>query len=196
MPYDNDPFSQVSVASLSWKDLPIGTIFTCEVLEGARLLQSRDFDTNLPAFWDVEKQRPRMSAVLNVRVVSGPHSVGEERSIWAQQPSSLFVAIAQAQKAAGQQIAAGGVLSLAFVGEVPHENKRFNAIKQYQAKYEPPAGGDAFSAKPPPPPGTQTWRDQARQKTAPAGYPSHQTAPAAPAAPVPTPATTPTGFKW
>jgi hypothetical protein len=138
-----DPFAGgTKTPSLSWKDCPVGTVFTLEVLDTPKLLQSRDFDTGEPAFWDDTKQQPKMSAVVNGRVLSGPHSVGEERSIWAQKPSSMFQAIAAAQAAAGQGIliAPGGKLSLRFQGEKAHENKRFNPIKIYEARYEPPVG--------------------------------------------------------
>jgi hypothetical protein len=137
-PEADDPLSGgEKIPSLSWKDLPIGSLFTCEVLEPAKSLQSRDFSTNELAYWDAEKTRPILSAVINVRVLSGPHSVGEDRSIWAQIPSNLFVALKEAQKAAECRIAPGGTLHLKFTGEVPHENPRFNKIKQYAAKYIP-----------------------------------------------------------
>lgn len=146
---DQDPFAGGSkTPSLSWKGLPIGSAFTLQVLEPAKLLHSRNFETNEPDYWDVEKTQPKMSAVVNVRVVSGPHSVGEERSVWAQKPSDLFAAIATAQQTAGSKIATGGTLHLRFHAETPHENKRFSAIKHYQAKYEPPAA-DAFGAEAP-----------------------------------------------
>lgn len=138
--------------SLSWKDLPVGSVFTLEVLEAPKLLQARDFDTGEPAFWDAQKTQPKQSAVVNVKVISGPHSIGEERSVWAQKPSSLFQAIAAAQSAAGALIQPGGTLSLRLHSEKPHENKRFNAIKIYEAKYAPPT---VFAAPPPvtaPPP--------------------------------------------
>jgi hypothetical protein len=139
----DDPFATgLSLPSLSWKDQSIGTTFVVEVLEPAKLLQSRDYDDGTPAFWDKEKTQPKMSAVVRVVVLSGPHSVGEERSIWAQRPSSLFQAIASAQAAAGQGImlAKGGQLTLRLAGEKPHENKRFHNIKLYEARYQPPGG--------------------------------------------------------
>ena len=83
-PQSDDPFSGgTKVQSLSWRGLPVGSEFTLTVLEPAKLLHSRDFETNLPAYWNNDPTQPKMSAVLNVRVVEGPHSVGEERSIWA-----------------------------------------------------------------------------------------------------------------
>jgi hypothetical protein len=140
VPQHDDPFSGgEKIPSLSWKDLPVGSMFVCEVLEPAKSLQSTNFETQLPDFWDAEKTRPKMAAVVNVRVLSGPHSVGEDRSIWAQIPSNLFIAIKEAQQVAGTRIAAGGILHLKFIGTKLHENKRYSPIKQYAAKYEAPA---------------------------------------------------------
>ena len=136
----NDPFyGGEKVPSLSWKGLPVGSTFTLEVLEEAKSLQSRNFETNALDYWDEEKQRPKMSAVLNVMVKAGPHSVGEMRSIWAQIPSNLFIALKEAQKVAEAKFQPGGILHVKFTGEVPHENKKYNAIKQYAAKYDAPA---------------------------------------------------------
>ena len=141
MTYDpTDPFSGgEKVPSLSWKGLPIGSLFILEISAPAKALQSRNFDTNLPDYWDPDKTRPKMSAVVNVRVLQGPHSVGEDRSIWAQIPSNLFVAIKEAQKAVDRRLEPGGILHLKFIGETPHEDKRKNPIKNYAARYTPPA---------------------------------------------------------
>jgi hypothetical protein len=168
-PDPTDPFSGgEKVPSLSWKDLPIGSTFSLEVLEAAKPLQSRNFESGELDYWDAERQRPKMAAVVNVRVLQGPHSVGEDRSIWAQIPSNMFVAIKEAQKTADARLTPGGKLHLRFTGTIPHENKRYSPIKQYEAKYEPPVAPapDPF-AQPPTPaqgatgpavqPGMQSW---------------------------------------
>jgi hypothetical protein len=156
--------------SLSWKGLPHGTIFTTEILEEATLIQSTDYESQEPAYWDAEKKRPKMAAVVKVLVTDGPHSVGEERSIWATIPSNIFIALKEAQKNAGAKFLPGGILKIAYTGEKPHENPRMNAIKQYAAKYEAPAGSkgpDPFGDEPaaPQPPAQQA-------------FPQRQTAPA------------------
>jgi len=137
----DDPFGTQRTPALSWKGLPVGSVFVLTVLEPAKLLHSRNFETNRLDYWDAERTQPIMSAVVNVRVVSGPHSVGEERSVWAQKPSNLFAAIAEAQRVAESRMLPGGTLAIRFAGEVPHENKRYSPIKQYEARYTPPLGG-------------------------------------------------------
>ena len=175
-PYnDDDPFAGgTKTPALSWKGLPIGSTFVLQVLEPAKLLHSRNFETNQPDYWDEEKTQPKMSAVVNVRVLDGPHSVGETRSVWAQKPSNLFMAIAQAQTEAGARIAPGGILRLRFSGETPHENRRYSPIKNYQAKYEAPAASDAFADSAPHAPA----QPGATSPQAQAGWPQQPTRPA------------------
>jgi hypothetical protein len=175
VPDASDPFAGGKKSpSLSWKSLPVGSTFTLRVLEPAKLLQSNDFTTQKPKFWEDDPTRPVMSAVINVEVLAGPHSVGEERSIWAQRPSDLFAAIAQAQQEAQARITTGGTLHLKFVGETKHPDPRMNPIKNYAAKYEAPAA-DVFTATPAAPPapqaGMQSWGARPVTTTAPASIP-------------------------
>ncbi len=145
MNYDSheDPFSGgVKTPALSWKDLPIGSTFTLRITEPPTLVHSRNYDDGTPAYWDTGKTQPKMCAVITAKVLTGPHSVGELRGVWAKKPSSLFAAIAAAQAESGERLAVGGILKLKFAGETKHENKRFNAIKNYKATYEAP---DAFA---------------------------------------------------
>jgi hypothetical protein len=139
IPTKDDPFyGGEKIPSLSWKALPVGSTFTVEILDAAKTLQSRDYESGELAYWDEAKTQPKLSAVLNTLVTAGPHSVGEERSIWANIPSNMFVALKNAQKDAGEPFRAGGTLYLRFIGEEPHKNPRMNPIKLYQAKYIPP----------------------------------------------------------
>ena len=72
VPANDDPFlGGEKVPSLSWRNLPHGSTFTLEVLEPAKKLQSRDYDTGKPDFWDEERTQPVWSAVINVLVKAG-----------------------------------------------------------------------------------------------------------------------------
>lgn len=138
VPEIDDPFAGgEKVPSLSWRDLPVGSIFTLEVLEPAKALQSTNFESGEPDYWDADKKRPKMAAVLNVKVLRGPHSVGEARSIWAQIPSNLFAALKDAQSKAEARFAPGGLLEIRFAGTRKHENPKFSPIKEYEAQYDP-----------------------------------------------------------
>lgn len=128
MSYD-DPFASYDrVPALSFKNAAIGTSYTGEVLEEAKLVQARDFETGDPAFWPDGNKK--MSAVIRLRVDS------EERSLWAPKPSAMFKALADAQKAAGKRIAVGGALTVTFTGEEPNtKNPKLNPMKLYAATY-------------------------------------------------------------
>ena len=147
---DMDPFASNGAPSLSFKDAPLNTVYTMEVTAEATMLQSRDYLTGEPAFWPAGRdgqQNPVMAAVVNGLVD------GEERSIWATKPSSMFAAIAQAQKDAGKKIGPGDTLQVAYVGDKPNQDSKKNPAKQYKAKLIP-AGpgstGDAFAQQAPP----------------------------------------------
>ena len=76
---------------------------------------------------------------------------GEERSLWAQKPSSMFAALGQARKDAGKPLEVGGRLAIKFDRETPHTDpekirKDYAPIKEYVARYTPPAAPDPFAA--------------------------------------------------
>lgn len=142
-----DPFDQEAVPSLSFKDAPIGKEFRFKVLKRAEMVQSRDYDTGDPAFWPDGNKK--MSAVLKIEVLAerltkngkpGPWRDSEqegERAIWAAKPSSMFTALATAQRDAGAKFEPGGVGTVKFTAEEEHKDKKKNAIKQYSATYAP-----------------------------------------------------------
>lgn len=147
-----DPFAGAEKApSISFKNAPIGTVYTGTVTEDPKLIQSRDFDTGEPAFWPAkpgETPNPKMSVVINLEID------GEPRSLWAQKPSAMFGALADAQKQAGCKIAPGCTLSVKFTGEKEHTDpvkikKGMPPQKLYACKVvpaAPKAAPDPFAA--------------------------------------------------
>lgn len=128
--------------SLSFKDAKIGTSYTGTVIEGPKEVQSRDFETGQPAFWDKEGTQPKKSVVIGLLVD------GEERSLWAQKPSAMFTALKEAK--GKNQIEVGGTLAVKFSGETPNaKNPKLDAQKLYVAKYTPPVEADPFTADEP-----------------------------------------------
>lgn len=119
--------------ALSMKGSTPGTSWTVTVTGPAKLVQTKDFDTDEPAFWDEEKTQPKMAAV-----VPGVCE-GAGVSVWATKPSSLFTAIATAQREAGTTVAKGGTLVITHTGNEPAKNKKFNDKKLYAAKYTAPS---------------------------------------------------------
>jgi hypothetical protein len=127
---DVDPFSGgESAPSLSFKDKPVGTVQTITVTDAAKLVQSRDLNTDLPAVWP--DGNPKMCAVIN-----GDDEQGEPRSVWAAKPSALFTAIKEAQAAVAPdyRLKAGDTLAIKYTGEKPASRKGFNPQKLYAAK--------------------------------------------------------------
>jgi len=124
-----DPFAIVKTPAVSFKDAPVGTKVVCRVTSKATFVQARDFDTNEPATWP--DGNPKMCGVIQVEVD------GERRSIWAQKPSSMFNAIAEAQMAAGQRIAPGGTLVITLTGTKKNSNPKLADQKLYSVEYTP-----------------------------------------------------------
>lgn len=128
-----DPFAGGdTVPSISFKDAPIGTTYTGKVVEAPTMIQARDYETGQPASWP--DGNPKMTVVTKLALTTG-----EERSLWAPKPSSMFAAIADAQKKTGTLIAVGGTLTVTFSGEKPNAtNQRLNPQKLYTVQYVPP----------------------------------------------------------
>lgn len=137
----HDPFApSESRPSVSFKNMPVGTTYHLEVTDLPKLVQARNFETRELETWP--DGNPKMTVVTNVV----DKQTGEEKSLWAPKPSSMFQAIVDAQQAAGAQIAVGGTLVVSFTHEVPNkDNPRLNPAKQYAVRYEPP---NAFASAP------------------------------------------------
>lgn len=164
---NDDPFANAKTPSISFKDQPLGTEYRLRVTSLAKMVQSIDYQTGKPAFWepsDVEKAQgktvgnPKMAAVLQGVVLDGPRQeeIGEVRSVWAGKPSDLFTKMAEAQAKFGRRIEPGGILSIKHVDNEPSQNKRFNDKKIYAVEYvgpdekeiEDPLGLGEFSGTP------------------------------------------------
>ena len=144
MSEQTDPFAGGDkTPSLSFKDAPIGTSYTGRVIDSPTLVQSRNFETEQPDFWP--DGNPKMSAAVKADF-GGDVGV---RSIWAQKPSALYAAIAEAQTAAGTKIAPGGTITVTYSGDGVRKdgNTKLNPPKQYAVSYTPP---DIFAATPEP----------------------------------------------
>lgn len=136
---DDDPFARAEKTP-SLKFEIVGISYKGIVSKKPELVHSRDFETGELAYWDAEKTQPKMSVVINLDVD------GQARAIWAQKPSAMFVALGEAQEAAGELIAPGGTLYVKYTGDKKNPDKpRLSPAKQYAAKYEPPAPADPFA---------------------------------------------------
>lgn len=130
----HDPFANPDKRpSVSFKGAPPGTRYVLEVTDPPNVVQARDFDTRELEFWP--DGNPKFTVATNVV----DKATGELKCLWAPKPSAMFKAIADAQKAAGALITAGGTLVVTFTHEVPNADKpHLNPAKQYQVVYTPP----------------------------------------------------------
>lgn len=134
-----DPFAGAEKnPSISFKDAKPGTSYTGIVRSVPKEVQSRDYKTGDPATWPDGNKK--MSVVIEVEIN------GETRSLWAPRPSAMFAACAEAQKKAGAPISPGGTITVVFTHEIPNDDPKMNAAKQYTVTYVPP---NAFADEPP-----------------------------------------------
>jgi len=153
-----DPFEGgEKVPSITWQaargqDYPVGTKYRLELDESPKLLQSRNYDTNEPDWWDEQKTQPKMSAVLTGVVLAGPQGSGEKRSVWANKPSNLFVGLKEAQVGEGNKFKKGSVVEIEFIGTEPAKNDpqgKKNPVKQFKVTHEKPTAFGGSDAEPP-----------------------------------------------
>lgn len=144
---DIDPFAgSTGAPSVSFKNAEIGTVATMIVTEAPRMVQGLDFKTKLPKFWPNkpgQEPNPVMNAVINGTVD------GEDRSFWAQKPSSMYIAIQdECKRLGGHRVGPGDSVSIKFTGTRPTDG---DPQKLYAAKIvpaPPPAPADAFADAP------------------------------------------------
>jgi hypothetical protein len=144
-PVDHDPFEDFdSSPGLSFATAQPGTVYKGVISRLPKELQDRDIATKKPKFW--EDGQPQMCVVMTIDVetADGP----QPRSIWAKKPSSMFRALGQAQKDAGQRFALGGTLYVRLERLEPSKTPGFSPQKIYAAKYEPPVVTDPWGAAP------------------------------------------------
>lgn len=143
---DSDPFADAEkVPALSFRDAPIGTVYQGTITKLPRVMQQRDFKTKEPTVW--KDGNPKLVVVLHMEVTLAGGEV-ETRSVWANNPSSLFRALAKAQKDSGAQFAVGGTLAIRFAGTEPAKDPTLNPQKIYEARYTPPVVTNAWDPSP------------------------------------------------
>lgn len=147
---DYDPLADaIKTPAVSWKNEPVGTVRTFQVLSQSDLAQTRNFSTKELDFWPLKPGQaqpdPKMAVVFKVF----DDKEQEERTLWCPRPSSMLTAVATAQQEAGRgvRIGPGGVLTIKLTGE--KDTGKGEPQKLYAAKYQPPA------AEPEPDPLTQ-----------------------------------------
>jgi hypothetical protein len=115
----------------------IGDSFTGEVQGPAVELQTKDFDTEEPAFWPAkgnEEPKPKLAHVINLTID------GETYSLWCPIPSDLDAKfLAAVKKSGNRNVAAGGKLTVKLVGEEKRKDgKKGFPKKLHEVTYSAP----------------------------------------------------------
>lgn len=130
---DADPFASESAPSLSFKKVAEGHEFHVKILSLPVVRQQKNFESGDLEVWP--DGNPKQVVTFKVELD------GEERSVWAKKPSSLFKALQDAQKDAGARFAIGGDLWIKWDSSEPNKkNPKLNDSKIYKAKYQAPDG--------------------------------------------------------
>jgi hypothetical protein len=116
----------------------IGDEFTGTVQGPAVKLQTKDFDTEEPAYWPAkgnQEPQPKMAHVVNLTVN------GDTYSLWCPIPSDLNTKFLAAVKDAGaRNVQEGGTLTVKFTGEEKRGGgKKGYPKKLHEVTYTPPA---------------------------------------------------------
>ncbi len=134
----------------AWKK--IGDTVTGTIVSPPTARQSRDFDTQEPAFWDEEKQDPKMEVLVIIQTTTiDPEIEGDngERSLVLPKGSARFRAVQTAIRASGANgFEVGGTIAVTYTGD-GEKPKRRGALapKLYSAKYAPPVAAAAGSSE-------------------------------------------------
>lgn len=129
----------------------IGDVVTGTIVSPPTARQSRDFDTQEPAFWDDEKKDPKMEVLVIIQTSTiDPDIEGDngERSLVLPKGSQRFRAVQTAiRKAGANGFEVGGVISVKYTGD-GEKPKRRGALapKLYTAEYTAPVAAAAGSA--------------------------------------------------
>ena len=124
---DKDPFASESAPALSFKKVAEGHSYTGKVVSLPVVMQQRNFDSGELEVW--KDGNPKQVVTFKVEVD------GEVFSVWAKKPSSLFKALQDAQKEAGDRLAIGDTITITWTSSEPNtKNPKLNDIKIYSAK--------------------------------------------------------------
>lgn len=123
----SDPFANESAPSLSFKKVQEGHSYTGKVVSLPVVMQQRDFESGEMLTWPDGNKREVVTFKIEVD--------GEVFGVWAKKPSSLFKALQEAQKEAGDRLAIGDELTITWVSSEPNKkNPKLNDAKIYKAK--------------------------------------------------------------
>lgn len=146
----------------------IGATVTGRITTQPTVEQQRDYTTGEPKFWDDGK--PQMQMVVTLATSDRDPDVQDDdgtRRLYVK--GQMKNAIAQAVRAAGARgLEVEGVLAVKYVRDGEKKNPRFNAPKEYAARYTPAATAQLNTPDPAPAPTAAPQADPWATPAAPA----------------------------
>ena len=145
LPDPNDLLASVSVPSLSFKDVKIGTSYTGTITD-LQTVQVRDFASNEPKFWDDGKPQLQIQVTLDtdLRDDSIEDDNGERRVyLFGQKLNAAKLALKESGLA---KFELGAKFTIKLSGEKPAKTKGFNPVKLYEIKIEKGTSNPAVDA--------------------------------------------------
>jgi len=145
LPDPNELLASVSVPSLSFKDVKIGTAYT-GIINDLQTVQVRDFASGEPKFWDDGKPQLQIQVTLDteLRDPEIEDDNGERRVYLFGQKLN---AAKQALKDSGLgKFEIGMEFTIKFAGEKPAKTKGFNPVKLYEISIKKSKSNPAVDA--------------------------------------------------
>ncbi len=143
LPDPNDLLSGKSVPSISFKDAKVGDSFTGVITE-LETAQVRNYETGDPEFWEDGNPKLQIVVTLATEYGDGAEDDGERKVYLFGQ--KLQAAKAAMKEAGVTKLEKGFQFTIAFVGEKPSSNKKYNNVKLYGITIVPSKSNPAVDA--------------------------------------------------
>jgi hypothetical protein len=136
LPDPNSLLVSKSVPSISFKDAKVGDSFTGTITD-LETAQVRNYETGEPEFWDDGKPKLQIVVTLATDYLD-PDLEGDDGSRKVYLAGQKLTAAKQAMKEAGiSKLEKGFGFTIAFAGEKPSSNKKYNNVKLYGITIKP-----------------------------------------------------------
>lgn len=143
LPDPNSLLTGKSVPSISFKDAKVGDSFT-GVITDLETAQVRNYETGDPEFWEDGNPKLQIVVTLATEYGDGAEDDGERKVyLFGQKLQAAKVAM---KEAGIEKLEKGFQFTIAFVGEKPSSNKKYNNIKLYGITIVPSKSNPAVDA--------------------------------------------------
>lgn len=136
--------------SVSWRDVPVGTVVSGTIAREPRTMQSRDIDDGSLEWWDAPANtQPKMQMAIYLdtgTVHPDPAQYPDHDGVWAlyvRQSTQMHKQLREAIRLSGAKgLDIGGRLTVTYIGNGEHKDpvkaRKYNPPKLYRVEYQPP----------------------------------------------------------